>query len=74
MDNEPFTVKVERHGIDYHIIIENSSGRRWMRIDGETYPDNLGEYAIELEHFLNSGGKVDREEYKEMPRMNALSL
>ena len=72
MTEERFDVLVERQGINYHIVIQNRAGRRWIKKGGAAYPDNLGEYAIELKDYLNrQGGKVDKNDYVEMPRIPA---
>jgi len=72
MSSELFTVKVERHGVDYYLVIENNAGRRWLYGEGHTYPDNLGEQSIELAYYLNEGGKVEPDHCVELPMQSAI--
>lgn len=56
-----FTLTVERIGEDgfYRMVVANGAGRRWVQKNGNPYPDNVGEAAIETASYMREGGKLN---------------
>lgn len=50
----------------FAVTIRNRAGRTWQSVETEGCPGNAGEYALELEHWINDGERLNPADWFEI--------